>query len=193
MPDTLQPDFNPYAPPETKSEAESTDAGPSIAFGGYAGFGRRFAAALIDGAVTGLVFALVFVGSGAGFAFMMGLVLFLLEWVNLISLDEAPHDNDIWPSLFVGSVLGGAVCVAYHAGMECSASQATLGKMALGVKVTDLHGRRIKFRRALKRCAGKIVSLLILFIGFVMAAFTEKRQSLHDMIAGTLVMKVQGR
>jgi uncharacterized RDD family membrane protein YckC len=131
--------------------------------------------------------------TGVGFAFMGGMALFLLERANLISLDTTHDDTEIWPSLFVGTVLAGAGCVAYHAGMESSASQATLGKRVLGVKVTDLHGRRIKFRHALKRCAGKIVSSLILFIGFIMAAFTEKRQSLHDMIAGTLVMKVKGR
>jgi uncharacterized RDD family membrane protein YckC len=73
--------------------------------------------------------------------------------------------------------------------MESSARQATLGKMALGIVVTDLDGNRIGFGRATGRYFAKILSALILLIGFIMAAFTQKKQGLHDIIAGTLVVK----
>ena len=73
--------------------------------------------------------------------------------------------------------------------LESSANQATVGKMALGIQVTDLQGNRISFGRALGRTLAKILSGLILLIGYIMAAFTEKKQGLHDMIAGTLVVK----
>lgn len=73
--------------------------------------------------------------------------------------------------------------------MESSAKQATLGKMALGIVVTDLEGARIGFGRATGRYFAKILSGLILGIGFLMAAFTERKQGLHDIIAGTLVVK----
>ena len=73
--------------------------------------------------------------------------------------------------------------------MESSRRQATLGKMALGIRVTDLDGRRVSFARASGRWFGKILSSLIFGIGYLMVAFTEKKQGLHDMIAGTRVMR----
>jgi uncharacterized RDD family membrane protein YckC len=75
--------------------------------------------------------------------------------------------------------------------MESSSKQATLGKMALALKVTDLQGRRISFARATGRHFAKIISGMILLIGYIMAGFTERKQALHDMIAGTLVIRTQ--
>ncbi len=72
--------------------------------------------------------------------------------------------------------------------MESSPTQATLGKMALGIKVTDLAGKRVGFGKATGRYFGKIISALILLIGFIMVAFTEKKQGLHDKMAGCLVV-----
>jgi uncharacterized RDD family membrane protein YckC len=72
--------------------------------------------------------------------------------------------------------------------MESSSRQATVGKIALGLRVTDLNGERITFLRATGRYFGKIISGMILYIGFIMAAFTEKRQALHDLMAECLVV-----
>jgi uncharacterized RDD family membrane protein YckC len=77
----------------------------------------------------------------------------------------------------------------YFSLMESSVWQATLGKKALGLTVTDLEGRRIGFGRATGRYFAKILSSLTLFIGYMMAGFTEKKQALHDIIAGTLVLR----
>lgn len=77
----------------------------------------------------------------------------------------------------------------YEAVMESSSKQATLGKMALGLKVTDEQGRRISFVRATGRYFSKIISGMILCIGYIMAGFTARKQALHDMIAGTLVTR----
>jgi uncharacterized RDD family membrane protein YckC len=76
----------------------------------------------------------------------------------------------------------------YFALMESSSKQGTLGKMALSIMVTDVNGNRITFGRATGRYFGKFLSGLILYIGYIMVAFTEKKQGLHDMIAGTLVV-----
>jgi uncharacterized RDD family membrane protein YckC len=76
----------------------------------------------------------------------------------------------------------------YFALMESSKNQATLGKMIVGIIVTDLYGNRISFGKASGRFFGKILSGLILNIGYIIAAFTEKKQALHDMIAGCLVV-----
>jgi uncharacterized RDD family membrane protein YckC len=64
-----------------------------------------------------------------------------------------------------------------------------LGKKALGLEVTDLQGRRISFARATGRFFGRIISGLILAIGFIMAGFTERKQALHDILAGCLVIR----
>lgn len=77
----------------------------------------------------------------------------------------------------------------YFALMESSAHQATLGKMVCGLIVTDAYGRRITFGRATGRYYSKIISALILYVGFMMAGWTERKQALHDMIASTQVIK----
>lgn len=76
----------------------------------------------------------------------------------------------------------------YFALMESSSRQATIGKSVMNIYVTDLNGQRISFLRATGRYFAKFISAIILLIGFIMAAFTERKQALHDMIASTLVM-----
>ena len=71
--------------------------------------------------------------------------------------------------------------------MESSSTQATLGKMAMSIVVTDISGNRVSFGRATGRHFAKIISAIILYIGYLMIAFTEKKQGLHDIIADTLV------
>ena len=96
-----------------------------------------------------------------------------------------PDDPDAAHRL--GISLGLILNWIYYAVMESSAIQATLGKMALGIKVVDLEGNRISFAKATGRYFGKAISFLILFIGFIMVAFTKKKQGLHDIMASCLV------
>ena len=72
--------------------------------------------------------------------------------------------------------------------MEYSPKQATLGKLALGIKVTTLNGERISFVRASGRYFAQVLDVLTLYVGYLFAAFTERRQALHDMVAGTFVV-----
>jgi uncharacterized RDD family membrane protein YckC len=127
----------------------------------YAGFWRRVAAALIDGILVGIVSGIVTAIAGG------------------ISDDAR----------VIAQILLFVAAYVYYAGMESSAYQATVGKIALGIQVTDLDGNRISFLRALGRNLAEILSALILLIGYIMVAFTAKKQGLHDMIAGTLVIK----
>lgn len=76
----------------------------------------------------------------------------------------------------------------YFAAMESSKYQATFGKMAMGAKVTDRHGARLNFPRALLRNVSKILSMITLGIGFMMAGWSQKKQGLHDMISETYVV-----
>jgi uncharacterized RDD family membrane protein YckC len=89
---------------------------------------------------------------------------------------------------WVASPVSLAVGWLYFSLMESSQYQATLGKMALGIKVTDMQGNRVSFGRATGRYFGKIVSGIIIGIGFLMVAFTQKKQGLHDIMANTLVI-----
>ena len=77
----------------------------------------------------------------------------------------------------------------YFAGLESSAWQATLGKRAARLQVTDRMGRRLSFGRATGRFFAKVISTIPLLIGYLVAAFTPRKQALHDLIAGTVVVK----
>jgi uncharacterized RDD family membrane protein YckC len=145
----------------------------------YAGFWRRFVAMIIDGLVFSPVFLIFFAGSG----------LF-----GLITGATATRDMEgIAGALFGLGILAGILVMIvgnwlYHTLMECSRHQATLGKMALGIKVTDMNGNRISFARANGRFFGKLLSGAVMNIGYIMAAFTVQKQALHDMLAGCLVV-----
>ena len=77
----------------------------------------------------------------------------------------------------------------YRTIFEASKAQGTVGKIVFGLAVTDLNLQRIGYGKANARFWSRILSSWILFAGFIMAAFTKKKQALHDMIAGTVVVK----
>ncbi len=136
----------------------------------YAGFWRRFAATFIDGAV--IVFA-----TGRSIE------------LSQISRIFNPHNGvTLLGSMGLASLLVPLFAWAYFSGMESSPLQATIGKLAVGLYVTDLQGQRISFSKATGRYFAKILSGLILSIGYIMAGFTERKQALHDIMAGCLVM-----
>ena len=80
----------------------------------------------------------------------------------------------------------------YDAIQESGPNMATLGKRALGLKVTDMHGGRITFGQATGRHFGKYISTIILYIGYFMMLGDDKRQTLHDKMAGTVVIIANG-
>ena len=86
-------------------------------------------------------------------------------------------------------VLGGIIAWFFYGPiLESSVIRATIGKHLMGIQVADLMGRRISLRAALIRNALKLVSAAILFIGFIVALFNRKKQTLHDMLADTVVL-----
>ncbi len=109
--------------------------------------------------------------------------------------ESLDHPDPVFPIAIMGLiffvVIAGIIASwIYYAYTESSANQGTLGKMALGLIVTDAQGRRITFGRATGRYFAKMITSLIpLGIGYAMAGFTEKKQALHDMIVGTLVLR----
>lgn len=135
----------------------------------YAGFIRRAAAFVIDSIIVGIAGSLIGLVTGFLAALFLG------------------TERGLGFYLF-SSLLGIAVNLCYFAIFESSSWQATPGKKALGIKVTDLNGQRISFARATGRWAGKILSAAILYIGYLMCIWTHKKQCLHDIMAGCLVV-----
>lgn len=143
----------------------------------YAGFWLRVVAFIIDGIILGIAGAVVF---------------FPLFSSNL----HAYSGDNFWEfytsmsrPLVAIRLLGVMMTWVFYATLESSAWQATLGKKALGLKVTDLAGNRITFARASGRYFGMLLSEFTLGIGFLMAGFTERKQALHDILAGCLVLR----
>jgi uncharacterized RDD family membrane protein YckC len=152
----------------------------------YAGFWERLAAYLIDGLILGIPFGLVVL-----------VLIFLFGGFGMMI-----HRNPVDPraamalaapfimTFFLGMFFFVILQWLYFAGMESSVRQATIGKSVMSLRVANYEGQRISFGHATGRFFAKIVSGMIpLAIGYLMAAFTEKKQALHDLIAGTLVLR----
>jgi uncharacterized RDD family membrane protein YckC len=87
-----------------------------------------------------------------------------------------------------GIVVTLALIWGYYVGFEVSKYEATPGKIAMALRVTDLEGRRVGVIRSSIRHFAKLLTLATLSIGFFIAVFTRKRQTLHDLIAGCVVI-----
>jgi uncharacterized RDD family membrane protein YckC len=169
---------SPYAPPSaTLTSDEAFYGGGEVV---YAGFWKRVAAYLIDAFVIGIVTQVVQL-------VVMGLFFG-------ISASSMSNPENMFASgtgiLFVVALylVPLAMNAAYYAAFHASSKQATLGKMAVGIKVVRTDGTRISLARGVGRFFATILSSLIIGIGFLMAAFTERKQALHDMVCDTLVV-----
>lgn len=161
--------------------AESLGYAPAALPPEYAGFWRRFFAALIDGIIVSIVSTLVY--------FPMVIVIGLAGVAGASSGGDFSDLGFIeGPLMALNWIVSIAITWLYEALLTASPKQATLGKMALGMIVTDLEGRRISFGRSTGRYFGKWVSSFTLLIGYLIQPFTAKRQALHDLLAGTLVV-----
>lgn len=141
----------------------------------YAGFWIRVAASLIDGIILSVA---------------MWTVIFI---IGMLFVGGAASGSDLTSTAAIagGMALYGLALIGYvlyFSIMESSARQATLGKMAVGIKVGDQNGNRISFANALGRYFSKIISAMILYIGFMMVGWDDRKQGLHDKIAGTFVL-----
>ena len=155
-------------PGETETKFPATAA--------YGGFWRRLLAYFIDG----ILVYIVATGAAAVVGYLLGVHLEVLgRWRGGLR-----PGADVLRFLMVT-----LISWLYWAGLESSQRQATFGKMALGLKVTDMRGEPVSFGRATGRYFGKYLSALILGIGFLMIGWTAKKQALHDLMAGTLVVR----
>ena len=154
----------------------------------YAGFWKRFAAAWIDCLVTvpiWMIFGHIYAD------------LYLDDFVTSVLAEGVTDPDSIAEEVNyrygVGQVYVMLISLAgawiYYSVFESSKKQGSLGKLAVGIRVTDLHGNRIGFVRASGRYFGKYISATIIGIGYLMAAFTKRKQGLHDLMAGCLVVR----
>jgi uncharacterized RDD family membrane protein YckC len=159
------PAASPYAPPTARvADLAESLSGPTV----YAGFWARFAAVVLDSMVVGLLGTLI--------GFVLGLA------GALLGLGDG---GTTW----LGGVAGALIGWLYFALTESSQHRASPGKRALRLQVVTADGeQRISFPRATGRWAARYLSLLLLFIGYLMQPFTARKQALHDMLAGTVVV-----
>lgn len=156
----------------------------------YAGFWKRFLAYIIDSIfisvpgyiITSIIFT-VLLGAESQ-VLMSGTEEEIAQFME--SSEGVASILTAFALVFVLNIL---ISILYYAVMEASKWQATLGKKLVGLKVTTLSGQRIGFGRAFGRLLVKALLSPILMIGYIMAAFTEKKQALHDLVASTLVVQ----
>ena len=146
----------------------------------YAGFWRRVVALLIDAVVFSAIHWTVVLCFG---------IWLMVPW-TLLGGGHGPVMAELVDIAL--QPFGVVVVWLYFAVCESSRWQATIGKLALGLRVTDAYGRRIGFARATGRYFGKFVSVLSLGVGFLLAAWTGRKQALHDDMAGCCVVRKAG-
>jgi len=159
-----KPENEPISPIIQPSASIETTTMPQ-----YAGFGIRTLALLID---LLIIFAIN-----------------LLIWIAISLIGMRNTFAETHQLLMALAAAGSFISLMYFAVSESQKKQATVGKHAMGLKVSTIDGKRIHFFRSLLRQIGKIISTLLLFFGFFMAGFTLKKQALHDFVAQTVVVK----
>ena len=156
-----------YQPPNSRLEVTRVAADDVVP----AGFVRRWAALFLDG-------------------FILAIPVGILAVIAAVPMGLFSSHSETAGAMVQGVyyLLHFIIAPLYYAGLESSTHQATLGKRALGIKVTDNDGRRLSFGHALGRWFAASLSYLTFYVGFLMAAFTERKRALHDIVAGTLVV-----
>lgn len=173
---------NPFAAPMTDIRTEHRRRGRIRE---YAGFWKRVVAMILD-----------------------TVLLIMVNFAILFIATQVVNSRNFATVMAVSLAMNFGIQWLYFAGMESSTRQATLGKSAIGIKVTDMRGRPISFRRATGRLLAKLmfglvgnvlveldyvvvgaVFLVVGLIGYLMVAFTDEKRGLHDMLAGTLVVE----
>lgn len=146
----------------------------------YAGFWRRVIALLVDAVVFSAIHWTVVLCFG---------IWLMVPW-TLLGGSHGPAMAELVDIAL--QPFGIVVAWLYFTVCESSRWQATIGKLALGLRVTDEYGWRIGFARATGRYFGKFVSVFSLGVGFLLAAWTARKQALHDDMAGCCVVRTAG-
>lgn len=158
------------------------EGGQAVGVRHYGGFWIRFVAIIIDGIIIGVV------------GFLITLPLRLIMGVSAISIAQSQDPSAALAALpailgmaGLSVLINVALGVAYE-GYFVSTKGGTIGKLALGLQIIRLDGSRLSFGQACGRYFARILSGIILYIGFIMAAFDSEKRSLHDRICNSLVI-----
>ena len=155
----------------------------------YAGFWLRVAAHVLDNLIVSIPFTAIW-------------IVIVIMFVGVGAFSMASQANGGQPGqpsvMFIGTIvvaylgliLGRFIAIwLYHAFLESGPHQSTWGKRALGLKVTSYTGQRITFGHASGRYFSTLITNMTMGVGYLMVAFTDRKQTLHDMMAGTLVVR----
>jgi uncharacterized RDD family membrane protein YckC len=151
----------------------------------YAGFWLRFGAWVIDYLILIVPFTFIALG--------MGLSAIATSFMEQMKTDQVAalqaYGEAMLPITYVLMVVG----FVYYTLFEASKWQATPGKMAVGIRVTDTDGQRISLARSAGRNAVRLTNVLrfpvpLPLICYVVAAFTQRKQGVHDLLAKTYVL-----
>ena len=151
-----------------KNSTPSSHSWPNSQGNTYAGFWERGAAFLIDYFILGIILF--------GFGILVGL-----------SLNNNPDAVDKLTGFF--TLVGYAGFLVYFALFESGINSSTLGKRFMGLQVLTTKNQRISINQGFGRQFGRILSTLTILIGYLMQPFTKKKQTLHDYMAGTIVVR----
>ena len=121
----------------------------------------------------------------------MGVIGMILQFGMMIMFGLASGGDEAVISIgsLLGSLLSFVITLVYFVAYETSAKQGTWGKQIVGIRVTDLQGRPITTGRAIGRFFAKIISGFTCGIGYLLPLFLDRKQTLHDLIAGCLALK----
>lgn len=142
----------------------------------YASWLYRFLAAIIDGIILSIASGILN-------------AIFGVKMFDMTTMQDPDAVAQMYKNMLPMYGVSFVINALYYILMESSEKQGTIGKIALGLRVTDLEGNRLTPVKAFLRYIGRFVSTVICLIGYLFPLFTEKKQALHDMIAGTLVFK----
>ena len=146
-----------------------------------AGMGRRVAAYLVDTLLVWIV--------SSGVQFLVAVAVLALS--GPADAEAAGRQADV--AMAIGLLVGAVASFLYRPLCEGSTWQATVGKRLLGLRVARADGGDLNFWQALLRQLARLACELTLGIGYLVALWTRRRQGLHDIIAGTVVVRRQGR
>jgi len=176
----------PPVPPQAQASSAGTPGSAVAALDDYAGFWKRLAAYIVDALVLWIpntILSTMLGATKAAETYMQAKTAAGDDPQLVLQAMDA-YVHALWPALIAQTL----VTWLYFALCESSVWQGTPGKLALGIRVTDMDGQRLSFMRATGRYFAKIISYVTLGVGFLMVAWTQRKQGLHDLIAQTLVL-----
>lgn len=166
---------SPYAPPSATVVGQAPVLGGEVVYGGIL---RRFAALAIDNVIVAIAFYLAF----------LAIMLVVGVGGTMALPDAGGVGSGMMAAMALGYLCYPLISALYFVLLESSPQQATLGKLAVGIKVVDTGGGRLGRGHALGRWVSHLLCYITLYLGYLVAAFTGRRQGLHDMVASTLVV-----